>query len=96
LGRHGRYLPTVASLTSMPSLSSSPWMRRAPQNGLAGLMWRIDEASPWRGGESDLIAQADQLELQGGAATKPKARTEMTPDATVIMPATVRQCRQNL
>jgi hypothetical protein len=27
LGRHGRYLPTVAWLTSMPSLSSSPWMR---------------------------------------------------------------------
>ena len=41
LGRHGRYLPTVAWLTSMPSLSSSPWMRGAPQSGLARLIWRI-------------------------------------------------------
>ena len=29
LGRHGRDMPTVAWLTSMPSLSSSPWMRGA-------------------------------------------------------------------
>src|ERR1700731_3901343 len=41
LGRHGRYLPTVAWLTSMPSLSSSPWMRGAPQSGFAWLIWRI-------------------------------------------------------
>ena len=41
MGRHGRYLPTVAWLTSMPSLSSSPWMRGAPQSGLARLMSRI-------------------------------------------------------
>src|ERR1019366_3212628 len=33
LGRHGRYLPTVVWLTSMPSLSSSPWMRSAEPNG---------------------------------------------------------------
>ena len=33
LGRHGRYLPTVAWLTSMPRLSSSQWMRGAPQSG---------------------------------------------------------------
>src|SRR6266568_2783741 len=38
LGRHGRYLPTVAWLTLMPSLSSSPWMRGAPQSRLAKLM----------------------------------------------------------
>ncbi len=36
LGRHGRYLPTVAWLTSMPSLSSSPWMRARPKAGLPG------------------------------------------------------------
>src|ERR1700736_3997098 len=41
LGRHGMYLPTVAWLTSMPSLSSSPWMRGAPQSGLAKLIRRI-------------------------------------------------------
>src|SRR5882757_5862033 len=41
LGRHERYLPTVAWLTSMPSLSSSPWMRGAPQSGFAWLIWRI-------------------------------------------------------
>ena len=41
LGRHGMYLPTVAWLTSMPSLSSSPWMRGAPHSGLAKLSWRI-------------------------------------------------------
>jgi hypothetical protein len=29
-GRHGMYLPTVAWLTAIPSLSSSPWIRGAP------------------------------------------------------------------
>jgi hypothetical protein len=38
LGRHGMYLPTVAWHTAMPSLSSSPWMRGAPQSGLAMLI----------------------------------------------------------
>src|SRR6266536_2556394 len=38
LGRHGIYLPTVAWLILMPSLSSSPWIRGAPHNGLALLM----------------------------------------------------------
>jgi hypothetical protein len=41
LGRRGKYLPTVAWLTSMPSLSNSPWMRGAPQRGLAELIRRI-------------------------------------------------------
>jgi hypothetical protein len=41
LGRHGIHLPTVAWLILMPSLSSSPWMRGAPHNGLALLMRRI-------------------------------------------------------
>src|ERR1700730_1856577 len=41
LGRHGMYLPTVAWLTSTPSLSSSPWIRGAPQSGLTRLIWRI-------------------------------------------------------
>jgi hypothetical protein len=35
LGGRGRYLPTVAWLTSTPSLSNSPWMRGAPE-----LIWR--------------------------------------------------------
>src|SRR5271167_907831 len=35
------YLATVAWLTSMPSLSSSPWIRGAPQSGLAPLICRI-------------------------------------------------------
>src|SRR5260370_40549862 len=38
------YLATVVSPTSMPSLSSSPWMRGAPQSGLARLITRIS----WR------------------------------------------------
>src|SRR2546427_10251156 len=38
LGRHGIQRPTVAWLISMPSLSSSPWMRGAPHNGLALLV----------------------------------------------------------
>ena len=41
MGRHGRYLPTVAWLASKPSLSSSPWMRGAPQSGFASFIWRI-------------------------------------------------------
>jgi hypothetical protein len=41
LRRRARCLPTVAWLTSMPSLSSSPWMRGAPQSGLARLIRRI-------------------------------------------------------
>ena len=41
LGRHGRYLPTVAWLTSMPSMSNSPWIRGAPHNGFAVLILRI-------------------------------------------------------
>jgi hypothetical protein len=41
LGRRGRYLPTVIWLTSTPSLSNSPWMRGAPQNGVAELIRRI-------------------------------------------------------
>jgi hypothetical protein len=36
LGRHGICLPTVAWLTSIPSLSSSPWMRGAPHRGWPG------------------------------------------------------------
>ena len=35
------YLATVAWLTSMPSLSSSPWIRGAPQSGLEPLICRI-------------------------------------------------------
>src|SRR5262245_12012931 len=41
LGRHGIQRPTVAWLISIPSLSSSPWMRGAPHNGLALLIRRI-------------------------------------------------------
>ena len=35
------YLATVDSAMSMPSLSSSPWMRGAPQSTLATLLSRI-------------------------------------------------------
>src|SRR5271155_246732 len=35
------YLATVASDTSNPSFNSSPWMRGAPQRGLAILILRI-------------------------------------------------------
>src|ERR1700736_5146865 len=35
------YLATVAWLISMPTLSSSPWIRGAPQSGLALLICRI-------------------------------------------------------
>ena len=35
------YFATVAWLTSMPSLSNSPWIRGAPQSGLAVLICRI-------------------------------------------------------
>ena len=35
------YFATLVWPTSMPSLSSSPWMRGAPQNGLARLISRI-------------------------------------------------------
>ena len=45
----GRYRPTVAWLTSMPSLSSSLWMRGAPQGGLAPLIQRI-RATGWASG----------------------------------------------
>ena len=38
LGRQGMYLPTVAWLILKPSLSSSPWMRGAPQSRLARLI----------------------------------------------------------
>ena len=45
-GRLGRamYLATLVCPTSMPSLSSSPWIRGAPHSGLARLMSRIN----WR------------------------------------------------
>jgi hypothetical protein len=36
------YLATVVWPTSMPSLSSSPWILGAPQSGLAKLMSRIN------------------------------------------------------
>ena len=39
--RHGMYLPMVAWLIAIPSLSSSPWIRGAPQSVLAMLIWRI-------------------------------------------------------
>src|SRR5439155_8246651 len=35
------YLATVAWDTSIPSLSSSPWMRGAPQSGFARLIFRM-------------------------------------------------------
>src|ERR1700675_328346 len=35
------YLLTLVSPMSIPSLSNSPWMRGAPQSGLARLMVRI-------------------------------------------------------
>jgi hypothetical protein len=41
LGRQGIQRPTVAWLILMPSLSTSPWMRGAPHNGLALLIRRI-------------------------------------------------------
>ena len=40
--RRPRYFATVACDTSMPSFCSSPWMRGAPQNGLASRIWRIN------------------------------------------------------
>ena len=42
-GLRGRpmYLATVAWDTSMPSLRSSPWIRGAPQSGLAVFMFRM-------------------------------------------------------
>ncbi len=42
LGLHGRYLPTVAWLTSMPSLSSSPWMRAPPKADWPGSSGGLD------------------------------------------------------
>src|SRR5215472_4330767 len=36
------YLATVAWATSIPSLSSSPWIRGAPQSGLAKLIMRVN------------------------------------------------------
>jgi hypothetical protein len=42
LGRGGRYRRTVESLTSIPSLWSSAWMRGAPHVGFKLHMWRID------------------------------------------------------
>jgi hypothetical protein len=41
LGGRGRYLPTVARLTSTTSLSNSPRMRGAPE-----LIWRIKSVPP--------------------------------------------------
>jgi len=41
LGRQGVQRPTVAWLILIPSLSSSPWMRGAPHNGLSLLIRRI-------------------------------------------------------
>ena len=35
------YFATVVWLTSIPSLSNSPWIRGAPQKGFAMLIWRI-------------------------------------------------------
>ena len=34
-------VPTVASAIVMPSLSNSPWIRGAPQVGLAWHIWRM-------------------------------------------------------
>jgi hypothetical protein len=42
--RRAMYLATLVCPTSMPSLSSSPWIRGAPHSGLARLMSRIN----WR------------------------------------------------
>jgi hypothetical protein len=39
--RRIRYLLTLVSPTSMPSLRSSPWMRGAPQSGFSRLIFRI-------------------------------------------------------
>jgi hypothetical protein len=38
------YLPTLVSPISMPSFSSSPWIRGAPQSGFSRLIFRIN----WR------------------------------------------------
>jgi hypothetical protein len=35
---------------SMPSLSSSPWMRGAPHSGLSRLIWRISFRASWQTG----------------------------------------------
>ena len=35
---------------SMPSLSSSPWMRGAPHSGLSRLIWRISSRVSWQTG----------------------------------------------
>src|SRR5674476_1289591 len=39
--RWTRYLLTLVSPMSMPSLRSSPWMRGAPQSGFSRLIFRI-------------------------------------------------------
>src|SRR5262249_55136382 len=48
--RRAIYLPTLVSLMSMPSLSSSPWMRGAPQSGFSRLILRISSRTS---GETD-------------------------------------------
>ena len=66
MGRHGMYLPTVAWLISIPSLSSSPWMRGAPQSGLARHIWRIKSRVAvhifGRPGDGTVIANASRAE----------------------------------
>ena len=42
------YLATLDCATSNPSLSSSPWMRGAPQSGFSMLIRRINRATPRR------------------------------------------------
>jgi hypothetical protein len=42
------------------------------------------------------MSQRDELEFQGGAATKPEASMETPVERIVIMPATVGQRRKNL
>src|ERR1700720_3642003 len=51
------YLATLGCAISNPSLSSSPWMRGAPQSGFSTLIRRINAAAPCRSASPSLGAR---------------------------------------
>src|SRR5499425_1328357 len=84
------YLPTLLSPMSIPSLSSSPWMRGAPQPGFSRHIWRIRARIWWEiAGRPGWLRRTFQVQNR----RKP-ARCQATTVSGLTMARAERQSRE--
>src|SRR5262249_19834755 len=79
------YLATLVCPTSIPSLSSSPWIRGAPHNGFAMLMSRIN----WRSSSNTAGRPGRRLDFQRQYDRKPARCQRITVSGRMMASASL-------